>query len=214
MDSRRLNTVSLALIAGSFLFSGALFYWLPDQIPSHWNIAGEIDSTMSKGWGAFLMPLIMLGLYGVFQVIPALSPKGYGIEAANSGFVGIRIAVLALLALLNVLVLLAALGVPIAMGSTISIAVGVLLAVLGWFLDRLPRNFYVGIRTPWTIVDEDNWTRTHRVGKWLFIAAGFAMIAGGLMGANAYLIVAAALTAGLGPLVFSYLIYRQGPGKA
>ncbi len=72
MDSRRLNTFSLALIVGSFLFSGALFYWLPDQIPSHWNIAGEIDSTMSKGWGAFLMPLIMLGLYGVFQVIPAL----------------------------------------------------------------------------------------------------------------------------------------------
>ena len=214
MDTRRLNAFSLALIAGSFLFSAAVYLWLPDQIPSHWNIAGEVDSTMSKTWGAFMMPLIMLGLYGVFLLIPALSPKGYGIEASNSGFTAIRVAVFALFALLNVLILLAALGVPIAMGSAVSIAVGGLLAVLGWFLDRLPRNFYVGIRTPWTIVDEDNWTRTHRLGKWLFMAAGLAMVAGGIMGANALIIVAAALVAGLVPMIYSYLIYRQGPGKA
>lgn len=214
MDTRRLNAFSLALIAGSFLFSAAVYLWLPDQIPSHWNIAGEVDSTMSKTWGAFMMPLIMLGLYGVFRVIPALSPKGYGIEAANSGFVGIRVAVFSLFALLNVLILLAALGVPIAMGSAVSMAVGGLLAVLGWFLDRLPRNFYVGIRTPWTIVDEDNWTRTHRLGKWLFMAAGLVMVVGGIMGANAFVIVTAALAAGLVPMVYSYLIYRQGPGKA
>ncbi len=214
MDTRRLNAFSLALIAGSFLFSAAVYLWLPNQIPSHWNLAGEVDSTMSKTWGAFMMPLIMLGLYGVFRVIPALSPKGYGIEAANSGFVGIRVAVFALFALLNLLILLAALGVPIAMGSAVSMAVGGLLAVLGWFLDRLPRNFYVGIRTPWTIVDEDNWTRTHRLGKWLFMAAGLVMVVGGIMGANAFVIVAAALAAGLVPMVYSYLIYRQGPGKA
>lgn len=214
MDTRRLNAISLALIAGSFLFSAAVYLWLPDQIPSHWNLAGEVDSTMSKTWGAFMMPLIMLGLYGVFRVIPALSPKGYGIDAANSGFVGIRVAVFALFALLNLLILLAALGVPIAMGSAVSMAVGGLLAVLGWFLDRLPRNFYVGIRTPWTIVDEDNWTRTHRLGKWLFMAAGLVMVVGGIMGANAFVIVAAALAAGLVPMVYSYLIYRQGPGKA
>ena len=214
MDTRRLNAFSLALIAGSFLFSAAVYLWLPDQIPSHWNLAGEVDSTMSKTWGAFMMPLIMLGLYGVFRVIPALSPKGYGIEAANSGFVGIRVAVFALFALLNVLILLAALGVPIAMGSAVSMAVGGLLAVLGWFLDRLPRNFYVGIRTPWTIVDEDNWTRTHRLGKWLFMAAGLVMVVGGIMGANAFVIAAAALAAGLVPMVYSYVIYRQGPGKA
>lgn len=214
MDTRRLNAFSLALIAGSFLFSAAVYLWLPDQILSHWNIAGEVDSTMSKTWGAFMMPLIMLGLYGVFRVIPALSPKGYGIEAANSGFVGIRVAVFALFALLNVLILLAALGVPIAMGSAVSMAVGGLLAVLGWFLDRLPRNFYVGIRTPWTIVDEDNWTRTQRLGKWLFMAAGLVMVLGGIMGANVFVIVAAALVAGLVPMIYSYLIYRQGPGKA
>ena len=214
MDTRRLNAISLALIAGTFLFSAAVYLWLPDQIPSHWNLAGEVASTMSKTWGAFMMPLIMLGLYGVFRVIPALSPKGYGIEAANSGFVGIRVAVFALFALLNLLILLAALGVPIAMGSAVSMAVGGLLAVLGWFLDRLPRNFYVGIRTPWTIVDEDNWTRTHRLGKWLFMAAGLVMVVGGIMGANAFVIVAAALAAGLVPMVYSYLIYRQGPGKA
>ena len=214
MDTRRLNAISLALIAGSFLFSAAVYLWLPDQIPSHWNLAGEVASTMSKTWGAFMMPLIMLGLYGVFRVIPALSPKGYGIDAANSGFVGIRVAVFALFALLNLLILFAALGVPIAMGSAVSMAVGGLLAVLGWFLDRLPRNFYVGIRTPWTIVDEDNWTRTHRLGKWLFMAAGLVMVVGGIMGANAFVIVAAALAAGLVPMVYSYLIYRQGPGKA
>ena len=214
MDTRRLNAFSLALFAGSFLFSAAVYLWLPDQIPSHWNLAGEVDSTMSKTWGAFMMPLIMLGLYGVFRVIPAVSPKGYGIDAANSGFVGIRVAVFALFALLNLLILLAALGVPIAMGSAVSMAVGGLLAVLGWFLDRLPRNFYVGIRTPWTIVDEDNWTRTHRLGKWLFMAAGLVMVVGGIMGANAFVIVAAALAAGLVPMVYSYLIYRQGPGKA
>jgi len=215
MDSRRLNTVSLALIAGSFLFSGALFYWLPDQIPSHWNIAGEIDSTMSKGWGAFLMPLIMLGLYGLFLVIPALSPKGYEVEAGNKGFAGIRTWILVLLAVLNALLLLSALGVPIAMDRTVSIAVGGLLAVLGWFLDRLPRNFFVGVRTPWTLVDEDNWTRTHRFAKWLFIAAGLVMVVGGVVGANGYFIIAAAVfPAIVGPLVFSYLIYRQGPGKA
>ena len=214
MDTRRLNAFSLALIAGSFLFSAAVYLWLPDQIPSDWNIAGEVDSTMSKTWGASMMPLIMLGLYGVFWVIPALSPKGYGIEAANSGFVGIRVAVFALFALLNVLILLAALGVPIAMGSAVSMAVGGLLAVLGWFLDRLTRNFYVGIRTPWTTVDEDNWTRTHRLGKWLLMAAGLVMVAGGIMGASAFVIVAAALVAGLVPMIYSYLVYRQGPGKA
>ena len=78
----------------------------------------------------------------------------------------------------------------------------------------MPRNFFVGIRTPWTIVDEDIWTRTHRFGKWLFIAAGLAMVVGGVMGASVFIIVAAAIAAGLGPMVYSYVIYRQGPGKA
>lgn len=214
MDTHRLNALSIALIAGSFLFSAAVYLWLPDQIPSHWNLAGEVDSTMGKTWGAFMMPLIMLGLYGVFLLIPALSPKGYGIEASNSGFIGIRVAIFALFALLNVLILLAALGVPIAMGNAVSITVGALLAVLGWFLDRLPRNFYVGIRTPWTIVDEDNWTRTHRMGKWLFIVAGLVMVASGVLGANVFVVVTAAVVAGLVPMIYSYLIYRHGPGKA
>ncbi len=214
MDPRRLDTVNLALIAGSFALSALLYLWLPDQIPGHWNAAGEVDRMMGKGWGAFLLPLMMLGLYGVFRIIPALSPKDYAIEAGNTGFVAIRVAVFALLAVLNLLILLSGLGVAIAMDSAVSIGVGTLFVVLGFFLNRLPRNFYVGIRTPWAIVDEDNWTRTHRLGRWFFILGGLAIIASGLMGGSIYLVVAAALAAAFGPMVYSFLIYREQQRKA
>ncbi|MEL7298668.1 MAG: SdpI family protein, partial [Pseudomonadota bacterium] len=90
--------------------------------------------------------------------------------------------------------------------------VGLLFVVLGNYMGKLRKNFFIGIRTPWTLASDEVWARTHRLGGYLFVAAGIGLMLSAFIGMNAWLITTLALGAGLIPVAYSFLLYRKIEG--
>ena len=212
MKLHRGEILALALVLAAFVVTGALYSRLPEKIPSHWNIRGEVDSYSSKPFGPFVLPAVMAGLALVFLVLPAVSPRGFRFDRFRGVWGVLQSAILAFLLLIHALVLLAATGRPVDMTRGIEAGVGLLLAVVGNFFGKLTRNFFVGIRTPWTLASEEVWMRTHRLAGKLFVLAGLAMFVLALAGAGPIAMMIVVGAAALVSVVASYVFYRRIEG--
>ena len=212
MKLHRGEAFALILVAAAFLMTAALYSRLPDRIPSHWNARGEVDAYSSKPFGPFVMPAVMAGLFLVFLALPSVSPRGFRFERFRGVWVILQCAILGFLLLIHTLLLLAAMGRPVDMVRGIEAGIGLLLAVVGNFLGKVTRNFFVGIRTPWTLASEEVWMRTHRLGGKLFVLAGLAMFALALAGGGPIAMIVVVGAAALVSVVASYFIYRRIEG--
>jgi len=215
MSLFRANRIGIGLAAAAFALSGALYRRLPDVMPTHWDIHGAVDGTTPKPWGPFVMPLVMAGVLLVFAVLPRISPRGYSIERFRTVFAVIRTALLGFLFVMNAVVLLAGLGVSFRMERVVQAGMGVLFMVLGNYLGKVTKNFFVGIRTPWTLASDEVWLRTHRVGGMLFVAAGLACVVSAFLDHGWFVLMIAVGVAAVVPVVYSYVLYRriEGFGK-
>jgi uncharacterized membrane protein len=212
MTIKRDSLLNAALIVASFALTAALYSRLPAMVPTHWNARGQADGFTAKPLGAFLMPMVMLGTYLVLSVIPRISPRGFRVERFQRVFEILRSAILAFLFLINVLTLLAGVGVPVPMDRAIFGGVGLLFVVIGNFMGKLTRNFFVGIRTPWTLASEEVWLRTHRLGGKLMVIAGVLIAVSGLFGGGVIPLLVGVGLAAVVPIVYSYVIYRRIEG--
>lgn len=203
---------AIAAIVAAFLITAIVYPRLPEQIPSHWNVDGEVDATTAKPWGAFMLPLMMLGSLAMFLALPRISPKGYEVEGRSRAYRAIFLSLIAFMFAIQLMVLAWALGYRVAVPLAMPLLVGALFVILGNYISKVPRNFFIGIRTPWTLADEDVWFRTHRLGSRMFVAGGLVLMAGGpfVRGRSAEVfLLAVVITAALIPVVYSYLTYRK-----
>ena len=138
-----------------------------------------------------------------------ISPAGFALRSAAQTVAIIAIATELFLLGVQVLVLRAAVDRAPLSGGLLMLGLGALLAVLGNRLGKVRRNFFVGIRTPWTLADEEVWLRTHRVGGKVFVAAGLAIMLLGLVTENTLSMVAVLLIAALVPVAYSFAVYRR-----
>jgi uncharacterized membrane protein len=212
MRVSRTNLLSLGLVALAFAMAAALYDRLPELVPTHWNASGEPDGFTAKPLGPFVLPVIMGGVFLLLKVIPRISPRGYRVARFQGVFEIIQVAILAFLFLGNLLALLAATGAPVDMVRAMNAGLGLLFAVLGNFMGKITKNFFVGIRTPWTLASDEVWLRTHRLGGRLFVLAGAGLFVSGLLGGGAVPLLAAIAVAGGIPVVYSYVIYRRIEG--
>jgi uncharacterized membrane protein len=167
---------------------------------------------MAKPWGALLLPLTTLGVWLLTLVLPRLSPRGYQVQRFQRTFETIQLALLTFLLYGTVLALLAGAGTPVPVTRALTAGVGVLLLLLGNILGKVTKNFFVGIRTPWTLASDEVWLRTHRLGGRVFVVAGLVIAAAGLVGAGPGPLLAAITAAVVIPIVYSYVIYRRLEG--
>lgn len=208
----RTQVLSLGLVLCAFALGAAFYPRLPELVPTHWGLRGTADGFTPKPWGPFVIPLTMLATWLILLAVPRISPRGFGVESFRRAYAVIQVAVLAFLLLLSALATLAGAGFPVDVGRAAIGGTGLLFVVLGNFMGKLTRNFFVGIRTPWTLASEEVWHRTHRLAGKLFVLAGIATFASGLAGGGAVPLVAAAAVASLVPALFSYLLYRRLEG--
>lgn len=190
----------------------AVYSRLPEEMPTHWNSAGQVDGTMAKPWGPFLLPVMMAILTLIFLVLPRISPRGYEIEERGRAFRAIVMTIILFMLALHVVTLAVALGHPVSIGIAVPVLLGVLLAVMGNYLSKVPRNFFIGVRTPWTLADEDVWFRTHRLAARTFMLGGLAIAVGAPLAGEAHaqtVVLGAVLFAALVPVVYSYAIYKK-----
>jgi uncharacterized membrane protein len=212
MKITRTHLLSLGFVVFSFVSVAVVYSRLPESIPTHWNARGEADGFTPKPWGPFLLPIVMAGVYALLIAIPRISPRGYRVERFQHVFQILQAAILAFLFLVNLLVLLAGIGAPVPMDRALHAATGLLLLVLGNFMGKLTKNFFVGIRTPWTLASDEVWLRTHRLGGKLFVLAGIGVLVSSILGGGAIPLLAAVAVAAGVPAVYSYVIYRRIEG--
>lgn len=189
-----------------------LYPQLPAMAPTHWGAGGQVNGWMPRFWAAATWPLLMLGLAGLFALLPVISPRKFAIKPFAQTYGIVVLAILAFLLVVGTTALLAGAGYAVSVSQITPIAVGALLMVIGNFMGKFRKNFFVGIRTPWTLASDAVWERTHRLAGWLFMLAGLVWVVGGLVHAVSAILVAAIVVAAVVPTVWSYVLYRRLEG--
>ena len=212
MTQRLADWLSILFIAFSFVFAAVMYPSLPELIPTHWNAAGDVDSYTPKPWGAFVLPAIAWLVFVLMKLIPVISPKGFRTDQFIEVVRLFQVVLVAFMAVLTVATLLYAAGYQIAMPRVVTGALGVLFVILGNYLGKVRKNFFIGIRTPWTLASSEVWARTHRLAAWLFTLAGIAALMSALYLPDVRVVVSSALIAGFVPVIYSFLLYRRLEG--
>ncbi len=170
--------IAALLTAAAVLYGLTLAATLPGRIPTHWNLYGQVDGWGSKTTGLWLMPGAMLLMLVLLGTLPWVSPRNFKIDAFRGTYNYLMVVVIALLGYVHVLMLQAALhpAAPIARGLLVGLFL--FFALTGNVIGKVRRNFWMGVRTPWTLASDTVWNATHRLAARL-------MVAGGLLGALA-----------------------------
>jgi uncharacterized membrane protein len=145
---------------------------LPPRVPTHWNFRGEVDGYSSRFGATVVFPLVILALAGLMQVLPKIDPRGKNYAKFGDTYWLIVNGILIFCGVIQLLVLANGLGAPVSLGRVLPIGIGFLMMVLGNYLGRIQPNWFIGIRTPWTLSSDEVWRKTHRLGGRLFVAAG------------------------------------------
>lgn len=206
------DIVSLILVAAMLAVTGWLYPALPDPVPTHWNLVGEADGFTPKPWGALIHPFMLLGIWALFKLIPVISPRGFRLDEFMGTVRVIQLVMLGVMSVIGMVSLLAAIGWNVRIQWVVPLCVAVLFIVLGNYLGKVRRNFFIGVRTPWTLANEEVWNRTHRLAGWLFVLSGLLVIAATTAGWPAWLGITALVSAGLVPVVYSFWLYHRLEG--
>ncbi len=171
--------IAIILIIVVSFAVGAYFYpQMPERIASHWNEQGQVDGYMSKFWGLFLMPFISIGMALLLVFIPRIDPLKANIEKFRKYFDGFIVLIVLFLFYLYLLTIFWNLGARFDMGQVLAPALGVLFYYCGVLVGKTKRNWFVGIRTPWTLSSDTVWDKTHKLGAKLFKVAGIIALCG------------------------------------
>lgn len=213
MTSRQTQWISLALCAAAALLSLVVWGDLPERMPVHWNAAGEVDRWGGRAEGAFILPGTTLFMWLLLWALPEISPSGFRIESFRAIYDRVQVAVLIFLVGLHTLLIGNALGWwPMLVDRAVMVGVGALLVFLGNYLGKTKRNFFLGIRTPWTLASDEVWARTHRLGGWLMVGGGLLVTVMAATGIVPWVLFVVISVVVLVPVVYSFLIYQRIEG--
>ncbi|MFY0696658.1 MAG: SdpI family protein [Balneola sp.] len=203
----------LVILLLPFIASAILWNDLPDQVPVHFNIHGEADDYGPKWMNAIMLPVIGIAVYFLLIFLPAIDPKKR-IESTQKPIAAIRIITSVFFVTIYGIVMAITLGYQIDMGNYIFIVVGLLFMVLGNYMNSVKPNYFIGIRTPWTLENPEVWKKTHRLGSKLWIIGGLLFILVPLLfGISETVFITLtlfviAILVGV-PVVYSYIMYKN-----
>jgi len=207
---RRAELFVLGIVLASFLVGIYIYPSLPERIVSHWNAAGQPDGYMDRFWGAYLMPFISAGLFLLFLAIPRIDPKRANIEKFRPYFDRFIILLFGFLLYIYLLTLLWNLGWRFDFVQLLVPPLAAIFYYSGVLIENAKQNWFIGIRTPWTLSSENVWDSTHKLGGKLFKISGIIALLGVVLKEYAFLfILLPVLSAGFYSIVYSYLEYQK-----
>lgn len=212
MSTKLTTILVLILIAAAVIAGLVLWNQLPDPMASHWNENDEVDGYMGRFWGVWMMPLVVLGMAALFLVIPNIDPLKANIEKFRGVFNLFILLITAFMLYNHALTLAWNLGYQdFRMSAAMLPFMGILFIFVGYMLRQAKRNWFIGIRTPWTLSSDTVWDKTHRLGSWLFTASGVFSFAGSFFGGMTavWLTLAPALGSAVFLVIYSFVMYQR-----
>jgi uncharacterized membrane protein len=203
------------IVAGMLAASLVAYPHLPERAPTHWDQNGKVTGYGPRASLVLGMPAVMVFTLLLFAVLPSLSPRHFEIDRFRSAYLQIMLIFVATFAYLHALLLWAALSGSVPIVRALPSGMCVLWALLGNMLGKVKRNFFVGVRTPWTLANERVWYATHRFAAKTFVASGLLGLVMVFLfrqyatGTVVLMVVVVLLTGALAPVVYSLVYYKR-----
>jgi uncharacterized membrane protein len=183
---------------------------MPDVVASHWNAAGELNGTMPKFWGLALIPLLMYGFCALFMVLPRIDPLRNNYQKFQDYYEGFILVFAAFFFFIQLQIILWGQGIRVSPNLTMPVMIGGLFVYIGFLMEHAEPNWFVGIRTPWTLSSTSVWKKTHQRAGTLFKLAGVVSMIGALAGIYASLfILIPAIAVAFYTVIYSYVEFKK-----
>ena len=190
-----------------------LKFWsiIPEQMPVHWNSNFEIDGYSSKLKTFYMILGLNLGLYITLLVAPLIDPKKQNIELSKKAYFYIRLATTILISIISLSIVLFSTEFSFEVSSILSIGIPLLFMIIGNFLPKMRKNYFIGIRTPWTLANEEVWKKTHLLGGKIWFFVGLFGVIWGILAPIDYLnvFIGLVLISTIYIVIYSYLEFKK-----
>jgi uncharacterized membrane protein len=188
---------------------------LPPTVATHWGLSGTPDGYSSRTTAVAIMPVVILAMMGLFRVLPRFDPRRDNYTKFIGTYWLIANAVILFMLVPHVTIIASGLGYDLKIDRLMPIGIGLLFVVLGNYLTRVEPNWFVGIRTPWTLSSDTVWRKTHRTGGWLMVIGGLVVAASAFLPHGAFLplLIVAILVMAVIPIVQSYVLWKREQPK-
>ena len=203
----------IAVVLMPFVYLATVWDRLPEQVPMHWNLHGEVDRYGSKIELLLVLFVLPVLMYLIMLAVPYIDPKKR-IQQMGGKWYQLKFILVLFTSALAMFIVYTALHEGLGSFSILIVLIGLMFAALGNYFQSIKPNYFVGIRTPWTLENEAVWRKTHKVSGWLWLLGGLSMVAvsfifetGTTASAAIYGTIFGLLV--LVPIVYSYVVYRQ-----
>ena len=205
------EVLPIILLISAFVASFYFYANFPERVPTHWNFKGQVDGWSSAAFAAFFFPVLNLGMYLLFLVIPYIDPKKERYEEFKHVFHIFKNFLIAFMTVIYFLTGLNGMGYNLPINVFVPIMVGILFILMGNYMGKLKSNWFMGARNPWTLSSEEVWNKTNRITGKIFILSGLLMILEGFLPDNvklSFFIFIIALMV-IVPNLYSFIIYNR-----
>jgi uncharacterized membrane protein len=208
MTKKRFLWWSIPVLALVLAATALVYPDLPAAVPTHWDAAGQVNGHGPRAT-IFLQPAIIALLVLMWPALPSVSPEKFRVEGFSDTWWFSGMVVVGLLAYIQGVLLTVLTHGAVDIGRALFGGIGIALVLLGNVLGKVRRNFWLGVRTPWTLASDRVWYATHRLAGKTMVLGGLAVVAATLAGLPAYVATGALLAGALVPVGFSLVYYRR-----
>jgi uncharacterized membrane protein len=210
MSVRKAEILIVGIALLSFAIGICYYPQMPERMASHWNAKGQVDDYLARFWGVFLIPVTLVGLALLFMAIPRIDPLRENIEKFRRYYDGFVILFMIFMVCVYLQMILWNIGIRVGPNVTVPIGTGLLFIGAGILCENARRNWFIGIRTPWTLSSEQVWDKTHKLGGKLFKIAGVLAMVGIFFQSYAvFFVLIPVLLVAAYTIVYSYFEYQK-----
>ncbi len=198
------------LVVLSFAASIVFYPFLPERVPSHWGISGEVDAYSSKAFGVFFPPILLLAIVFLLFFLPKIDPMKENIQKVKKYYENLAIILAVFFIFLQFFIILWGLGIVINPAIILPMIIAPVLFYAGVVCGKAERNWTIGVKTPWTLSDDEIWRKTNGLAGRLFKVCGIISLIGAFLPKYSFfLIIIPVLFSAVFVIVYSYIIYSQ-----
>ena len=207
----KIKIAGIGMIVFALIESLLAYSHLPERVASHWDATGHVNGYMGRFGGAFFLPLLLLGLFILFSIIPMIDPRKQNISKFRTSYDRFIIIFVIFMVYIHTLMLAFNLGHNFDLTRALLPSLGILFFAVGFIIEKAQPNWFIGIRTPWTLSNDVVWEKTHRLGGLLYKISGVIALLGFFVPTPVifFFVISPIILSSLWLLVYSYLEFKK-----